>query len=94
MLFISCVAKDDTDVVLTSSVTATAIITREDETAITASPVTLTAGGGKFSAGTQLTQQAGTGRLKIVIKLVYNSLNTYSEPVYVTLKGRHNSMGF
>lgn len=91
MLYISCVLKDDTDAVLTATATATAIITREDETAITASPVSLSASGGKYVAGTQLTGQAGVGRLKVVIKSVYNTLNQYSLPVYVRINGRKNS---
>ena len=91
-LHLAMVVKDDTDAILTSGVTATAIITREDETAITASPITLSAAVGKYSADSTLTQQAGVGRLKVVFKAVYNSIPAYSLPVYVTIKGRMGSL--
>ena len=92
VLHFSCVIKDDTDTVLTSAVTATVIVTREDEVAITASPISLSASAGKYVGDSQLTGQAGVGRLKCVFKAVYNSLNAYSyPPTYVTLRGRTNS---
>lgn len=92
----SCVLKDDTDAVLTSlsgvGAAATVIVTREDETAITASPITISYSAGKWVADSTLTGQAGVGRLKVVFKTVHNTNVLYSLPIYITVKGRMGSI--
>lgn len=93
--YISCVIKDATDTVLSSNNTATAIFTRSDGTALTNSPVSLSASGGKYTGTIQLTGQAGVGIISCQIKNVNStttSVTVYSKVVHVRTVDDVNSL--
>lgn len=89
-IFISCVVKDADGVVLTATAVVTAIITNTKNVAVTGSPVSLSAGGGKWSNHFQLTQTMAPGRYKVVIKSVYTT-NQFSAPEYFDITGASGS---
>lgn len=84
-VFISCVIRDATDTVLSSANTATAIVTRSDGTALTNSPVSLSASGGKYTGTLVLTGQAQVGILTVQI----SNSNSTGSVVVVKSKAYH-----
>lgn len=89
-VFLSCVVKDADGVVLTATATVTAIITNAKNVAVSGSPVTLSAGGGKWSNHFQLTTAMPPGRYKVIFKSVYTTTQ-FSDPVYFNILGASGS---
>lgn len=77
---VECVIKDTSDTVLSSNNTVTVVFKRSDGTALTNSPLSLSASGGKYKGDIQLTAQAGVG---IITAQVVNTNSTTSS---VTVK--------
>lgn len=91
-ILISAVVKDQDGVVLTATATVTATIHDAKGVAVSGSPVTLSAGGGKWSEHFQLTTAMPPGRYHVCVKSVYTTTQ-WSDPVYFDIVGASGSAG-